>query len=337
MKTMNTNIRMILAVALFALTSTTQAKSWRINNDAKQNPDFSDITSACNSEKVVAGDTLYLDPGCGLTSNQTISKKVTVIGCGYMRDDAPHAMASIIPETYITAAYAKIIGVIMVGIVHVRANYVTIERCKTNEIYVGDDYYCTAQHTTIRQCYATRVQGYGQTDNRSAYCTIENSIIMHNYRYGVIQYLYFPIIQNCYLREAYNSTDWSWSCIFHSLSHYTVKNNIYLNVSKPNQILYECSEAELVQNNISSSTNGVTEATVFKLKGSGDQRYELAEDSPAIGAATDKGDCGPSGGLYPYVISGLPAGHPYFTRAIISPRSENDKVKVSLQIKMQNE
>jgi hypothetical protein len=93
----------------------------------------------------------------------------------------------------------------------------------------------------------------------------------------------------------------------------------------------------LNQNNISSSVEGNTEATIFTLQGADDSRYQLKDDSPAKGAAADGGDCGPFGGDYPYVIGGLPIGHPYYTKAVISPRSDNDKVKVSLQIKMQND
>lgn len=335
-KTMNTTTKkLFMAVTLIAVATTVQARSWRINNDMSKNPDFKDINAAMASENVTADDTLYLDPGCGLTSDQTISKKVTVIGCGYMRTDAPHAMASIVAATTITAPYAKIEGVIFNEQLRIRASNVTIERCKTQEIYVGYNN-VTAQNVTIRQCYATRVTGRDKTSLVSAYCTIENCIIMHNGYYGPVADLYFPTIKNCYLRESLKD-DLTWSNIFNSLSHYTVHDNIIINVNRPTQIWNGCSDAELVQNNIISSTEGVTEATVFALEGSNDQRYQLKEDSPALGAATDGGDCGPFGGLYPYVISGLPSGHPYYTKAIITPRSENDKVKVTLQIKMQNE
>ena len=67
------------------------------------------------------------------------------------------------------------------------------------------------------------------------------------------------------------------------------------------------------------------------------ESYELIEDSPAKGYGTDGKDCGIFGGLYPYVKGGLPQGHPYYTKAVISPRAENDKVNVSLKIKMQDE
>jgi hypothetical protein len=333
---MNTTTKkLFMAVTLTVIAATTaQARSWRINNDVTKAPDFTSINAAMSSENVVAGDTLYMDPGCGLTSEQTISKKVVIIGCGYFRAEAPHAMASIVAITNITAPYTKIEGVIFNELLRVRASNVIIERCKAQEINIGNN--STAQNVTIRQCYATRVTGDGKTSLQSAYCTIENSIIMHNGYYGSVSSLYFPTIKNCYLRENYNS-DIFYSQIFNSLSHHTIHDNIIINVNKPTQIWYGCSDAELVQNNIISSTDGVTEATVFALAGADDRRYQLKEDSPAIGAATDGGDCGPFGGLYPYVIGGMPAGHPYYTKAVISPRSENDKVKVSLQIKMQNE
>jgi hypothetical protein len=335
---MNTTTKkLFMAVTLIAVAATTvQARSWRINNDVTKAPDFTSINAAMSSEDVVAGDTLYMDPGCGLTSAQTISKQVVVIGCGYFRAEAPHAMASIVAVITINAPYTKIEGVIFNAQVRVTASNVTIERCKAQEIYVGYNN-VTAQNVTIRQCYATRVRGNDKTSLQSAYCTIENCIIMHNGDYGVIDELYFPTIKNCYLREAQSSSNLYQSNVFSNLSHYTVHDNIIINVNRPTQIWYGCSDAELVQNNVISSSDGVTETSVFALEGADDRRYQLKEDSPAHGAATDGGDCGPSGGLYPYVPGGMPAGHPYYTKAVISPRSENDKVKVSLQIKMQNE
>ena len=334
---MKTTKKLFVAMALVALSAlTAEARSWRINHDAMQRPDFADINAAMASSDVVAGDTLYLDPGCGLTTDQTISKQVTVIGCGYFRADAPHAMASVLGQISINAPYTKIEGVIFGSAVNVRASNVILERCKVSgEIRIGNGN-TTAQNVTVRQCYAVRVVGQGKTAMNSAYCTIENCIIMHNGDYGVISDLYFPTIRNCYLREAHSSSSLSESCIFHSVSHATVVNSIYVNAPKSSQI-WSGSDTEQNQNNISSATEGNTEAAIFSLAGGDDRRYQLKEDSPARGAAADGGDCGPFGGATPYVLSGLPAGHPYYTKAVIAPRSENDKVKVSLQIKMQNE
>lgn len=337
-----TSMKQFVAVALLAIVATTaQGKSWRINNDVTKNPDFVDINAAMASTSEVAdGDTLYLDPGCGLTSEQTISKRVTVIGCGYFRADAPHAMASIVNNVYIAAPYAKVVGVIFCNRVDVVASQVTLERCKVSgEIRIAPYYkgtYPTAQNVTIRQCYATKVTGVGKTELRSAYCRIENCMVLHNGYYGPISELYFPTIKNCYLRENYNSNT-EYSNIFCRISHHTIINNIIINVPRSGQIWYDTPDAELVQNNLISSTEGITEANVFALTGADDRRYQLKEDSPAIGAGTDGTDIGPYGGATPYVAGGLPAFHPYYTKAVISPRSEGDNVKVSLQIKMQND
>lgn len=339
MKTIN--MKQLVAVTLLALSATTaiQARSWRINNNVMLNPNFTDINAAMSSSEVAAGDTLYLDPGCGLTTEQIVTKQVTVIGCGYFRADAPHKLASILSDFAIKAPNTKVEGVIFSNKVLVCASEVTLERCKVSgEIWIAPIYqnsYQTAQNVTIRQCYATRVAGVSSTEKRSAYCTIENCIIMHNGAYGVIAELYCPTIRNCYLREA-NNASISYSHIFHDISNATAVNNIYLNVSKASQI-WDSSNADLNQNNISSSVEGNTEANIFTLQGADDSRYQLKDDSPAKGAAADGGDCGPFGGDYPYVIGGLPMGHPYYTKAVISPRSDNDKVKVSLQIKMQND
>lgn len=330
-----------VAVALVALiANTAQARSWRINNDTTKNPDFADINAAMNSGDVVAGDTLYLDPGCSLTTEQTVSKQVTVIGCGYFRADAPHDMASVTNKVWITGAFAKMESIIFGSDVNIDANNVVLERCKVSGVisiaptYSGT--YPSAQNATIRQCYGTRVVGCGRNDMRSVKCTIENSIFMANDYNGVIYNLYSPIIRHCYLRQASNNNNVTNSNIFEEIGHATVTDCIYLNVAYGNQIWYN-SDADLNQNNISSSVDGNTEANIFTLEGADDRRYQLKDDSPAKGAASDGGDCGPFGGQYPYVIGGLPGGHPYYTKATISPRSNNDKVKVSLQIKMQDE
>lgn len=74
------------------------------------------------------------------------------------------------------------------------------------------------------------------------------------------------------------------------------------------------------------------------MSGNNDARYsELKEGSPAIGRGVDGADCGPTGGLYPYVVSGLPAYHPYYTNAVFSKTSDGTGINVSLKIKMQNE
>ena len=216
-------------------------------------------------------------------------------------------------------------GVIFGDYIRIKASQVIIERCKTKQIYLGSNS-TTAQNVTIRQCYATHLEG-DLYSLRTANCIIENCMIIDD---GTsCNNMNFVTIKNCYLR----TKDYNLS----NIKNYTLVNSILINAKTPNNNKVNCSSAELEQNNIYSSTSGVTEATVFTLEGANDQCYQLKDDSPARGAAADGGDCGPYGGSIPYVAGGLPMGHPYYTKASIATRAENDKVKVSLQIKMQNE
>ena len=104
------------AVLTFVGAQTVSAKSWRVNNNSTKKANFVDINAAMASADVVAGDTLYLDPGCVMASSQTISKAVTVIGTGYFLQNGLVAATinnsvSIIPAFSLIPARRTISGV----------------------------------------------------------------------------------------------------------------------------------------------------------------------------------------------------------------------------------
>ena len=120
--------KLYLAFALMmtiAMTSTATAKSWRINNNTSLKPHFTDLNAAMSSDEVQDGDTLYLDPGCTLSSTQTVSKAVTVVGTGYFLDALPYNQASIIGTLTISAEKSKLVG-ISSEIVNINANIIMI-------------------------------------------------------------------------------------------------------------------------------------------------------------------------------------------------------------------
>lgn len=352
---METNIKTLVAVALFALATTTAtARSWRIHNDVTKGAHFTSINAAMSSQDVEAGDTLYLDPGCSLTSEQTVSKQVTIIGTSYFRTDMPHPVARITGKLKITAENTKVEGVIMTGTVYLCNNYITLERCKTETIYINEAWNsAAAQYATIRQCYVTNIMGglnsYSQTDYRYkvGYATIENCIIRCSNATPVTG-LFAPTIRNCYICYTGTSTG---TYLMTSMSDGFITNNILINKNTKTNVIsgvngtenqitnnvFSCAEDtyKTVPDNIFLNSND--ESLVFALEGTNDQNYRLKEGSPAIGVATDGGDCGPFAGLYPYVINGLPQGYPYYTKAAIGGRAKNDKVNVSLQIQLQDE
>ena len=340
---MKKTITISICVAVLAMIATTaNAKSWRINSDATKKANFADINAAMSSSDVEAGDTLYLDPGCLFTATQTVSKRVTIVGPGYLRNSAPHQGATISGNLYLSAANAKIEGVTMTSMVYIRAQYVTIERCRvTRCIYNGYD--VNAQYATIRQCYITGyINGNGINNTRTAYWTIENNIIQYTSSAHIVSQLNNPTIRNNYISSNYNGY-----YPFEGIQGGMLTNNVIINKNTNNNVWTSMTDV-VINHNVTSSAEKTAypdnlyldsndESVVFALEGTYDQKYQLKAESPAKGYATDGGDCGPSGGTYPYVISGLPAGYPYYTNAVIGTRAENGKINVSLNIKMQNE
>lgn len=324
MKKVKTTLRFALATALLISSITAEARSWRINNDATKKPHFADINAAVKSSDVVAGDTLYLDPGTTLSTEQNVTKKVTIIGCGYFLKNSPIMPATITQTVNITAAGSKMEGVEMTGFLCLGANNCTIERCKLS--YVGYYRSNTATNCIIRQCYITGfIYGFSNTDTRTADWTIENNIIICSHYEPVIRYLYKPLIRNNYICQTGDSY-----CIGNIKSG-TIENNIQINKKNASYIGSNREEC-VMSNNVTD-----TEAAIFTLEGTNDQRYRLKDDSPAKGAATDGGDCGPFGGLYPYVCSGFPLGIPRFESSDISTRPQDGLLQLNQKVVLQSE
>jgi len=237
----------------------------------------------------------------------------------------------------------------MDGDTYIDANYCTIERCKTVSIHITSGSKYTAQYATIRQCYSTRVEGSGAESNNSAFATIENCIISYTSYYGPIFNLYSPNIRNNYLKETYSDTE-SYSTVFDNVKNATIVNNIILNASKNNQLLYKVTSSTVTNNVMSCSestyssmaetnrfSNSTAESAIFACKGINEAYYQLKEDSPAKGFAMDGGDCGPYGGRYPYVPSGFPLGLPRVESSSVSKRSQDGQVSVTQTVSIQKQ
>lgn len=346
---------MLLAAFGFFAAQPISATSWRIHHDANKNPHFTDLNAAMSSSDVVAGDTLYLDPGCTLSSNQTVTKQVTIVGCGYFRDGAPHSIATISAALYLRAANIKMEGVLVTGssttYTYIQADHITIERCKLNAIdFVNSNNY-TAHYATIRQCYFQRVI-MSSSYTKKAYDVIIENCIIRNTTGGVFSNLARATIRNnvIYAKGRYNSTDYY---ALSYLSECSITNNIIItsdtghhndnfksmtNCTVSHNVLSADAETypAYAADNYCLGSNDLS--LVFAQEGSNDAVYQLKADSPAKGYADDGGDCGPFDGPYPYVLSGMPYGYPYYTGNInVSSTARNGKVNVSLQIQVQDE
>ena len=200
------NLFAMALVMLFAMNvSAVQAKTWRINNDPAAKADFLSINDAMASLEVYAGDVLYLDPACRLPE-QTITKGVTVIGTGYNLTDSEEAMVQGIT---ISADNTKLTGVNVGGFVSINANNVTVERCKTQGIFVS---YYSLVGVKVIGCY---VEG-SISGNNGAPIVLRNSIVLgqvKSIKNGIINNN--TILYNSGSKTSYNYDIFygSWYCV----------------------------------------------------------------------------------------------------------------------------
>jgi len=339
----------LTAAMLFFAGGQADAASWRINNNSNRHAHFESINAAMSSSDVSAGDTLYLDPGCVLTSTQTVSKQVTIIGTGYSLESGAHDVAAINAALYIKAEGVKIESVAVTTSSNmtwfVQADHVTIERCHTHFISVE------AKYANIRQCRGFHFYGKGSNSMTSAYCTIENCLLGTNSAVNIYD-LYLATIRNNYLWTEATST--SYAGLLNNLGNCTIVNNIIIGSKQadkmftPNNLsdcivknnIMSCAEGTYPKypENICLGTNATPEVFTIKLDNRtlNDKLFMPIKDlEQAKGAATDGGDCGPFGGLYPYVQSGYPLGMPRFTSAVSGSRATDHKVSFSHQVTIQ--
>lgn len=345
-------IKAAVAAAVLTVVSaqTVSAKSWRVNNNSTKKANFVDINAAMASAEVVAGDTLYLDPGCVMASSQTISKAVTIIGTGYFLQNGMVA-ATINKAVIITAEGTKLNGVCVNGEVSIRANNITLERCKINHYvnsYSGPKY-----GLTVLQCFINNPNYENSIEGEFRNATIKNNIIICSYA-GYAAYstainnVHDSEIANNYL--AVNNTKNNREVLY-NITNSQIYNNIIRHAKAPNLIFANSGAVNnnSIYNNVitaadSTYTNvkdivylGSADMSSVFAPGISDAAYRLKEDSPAKGAGFGGVDCGPYGGATPYVESGLPLYHPYIKKAVVAGKSVNGQVDVELNIKMQNE
>ena len=334
----------VAAIGLSLGNQSVQARSWRIHSNANVKPDFTSINAAMSSNDVMPGDTLYLEPGCTL-NEQTIKKRVTVIGPGYNFSGVSSSAAGLAGSTRLEANGIKIEGCIINGIPRMYNNCV-VERCKIG--YVGSSY--NYSQVSILSCYVT-----GNIHlNNGCNNTISNCIIR-----GSLRETHFSTISNNIIMAG--STD----AILKDVTNSTITNNIILN-TKPGYAL-DANENPQFYKNYTIATNtldsgntitnnvlstdakhafndypnnkfiGATPEDIFVMEGIGEEIYRLKAGSPAIGYGTGGYDCGVFSGAFPYVLSGRPRYIPYIYDAVIPNQPTDGKLNVTLKIKSQNE
>lgn len=341
----------VAAIGLSLGNQSVQARSWRIHSNANVKPDFTSIGAAMGSSNVLPGDTLYLEPGCTLSS-QTINKRVVIIGPGYRFTDETSSTANLTGDTKIYGSGVKIEGCCISHLApaNLKCSDLTIERCK---ITVLDH---DGGNSTYRSCLITGTSPnrYNINFKNSSGTTVSNCIFLNAVR-G---------LSSCQFTNNIIIGSWS-NYLLVTISNSIISNNIIINTNtgyvldaNENPLFYKnytiatntLDSGNTITNNVLSTDAehafndypnnkfiGATPEDIFVMEGIGEEIYRLKEGSPAIGYGTGGYDCGVFSGAFPYVLSGRPRYIPYIYDAVIPNQPTDGKLNVTLKIKSQNE
>lgn len=328
---------LLIVMLMHIMTVASFARIWTVDNDVSNNPDFTSIGNAANA--AAAGDTIYVAGSLQDYGTIPLSKRLTILGPGYFLNENPETQDFFVSAKLVSLAFiggaqgAMVSGMeILNGIdinvdsivlrrnyVHTAGNVVTIsagtqdvvitQNYLFNSVATGDLVYVASDchHITITNnimirnggtYYGIRCTSSGSADIRNNFLLNAESYVYNSIFYNNIQNGSTITFTNCDIRHNIGSGSW-------------------FGTSNGNQ-------------------SNVDMNTVFVGAGSTDGRWMLKNGSPAIGAGIDGRDCGPFGGIAPYVLSGLPPIPAIYFLLAPTVGSDGQGLPVNIKIKSHN-
>lgn len=286
--------RLLILIVLLGITATAaSAKIWRVDN--VNQADFSILQEAHDGAE--GGDTLYVTGSVNHYGGLTLEKTLYIFGPGYFLGENPETQANLSPATtgggdisFNPGSEGSLIaGINDPNRIFVNTNDIVISRCKVGgEVWIGDN----SSNIIVSQNYLWRFHQRGGNLN----IFINNNIITDD--------LSVPASSSA---EISNNVVNRMS----SLHNSNVTNNIRRSTfggGSNNQIFNNIAADDAWGTENGNQAN-VDMSTVFVGEGesSTDGQWQLAENSPAIGAGLGGADIGAFGGLTPYILSGIPS------------------------------
>ncbi len=335
-----------LLVLLVAVVGT-QAKSWKIGPASVTGMDFASINAAMSSSNVNAGDTLYLDQYYNESQEQTVTKRLVIIGTGYDTSVTDEQVVATLTNNLNLKSNNAVVKSVRLAHVYLYNDDCVIERCLTNDIKVKSS---TAGMNHVYSCYIRGVL-CGYADNSYSQFDIQNNLFVYSQGTSTIFNLWGSIFKfNTVIRR-----DYVYYSSLNRISHSEISNNIILVLNSDygdydldwnvissgagneieHNILSHRSALEFYPSNKIGYANSVSE--LFTQQGNFSDYYRLAEKSAALGYATDGGEVGCHGGMFGCPSGGRPQYIPYFSKVVVGSRTENGKLPVSVTVKIQDE
>ena len=352
-----------IALTLLVTVMGTQAKSWKVGPNSVVGMDFTSINDAMS--KITAGDTLYLDQYYNESNEQTVTKRVVIIGTGYDTSQTDEQVVARLTGNLILKVNNISVKSVLLNNVQFFADNCSLDRCYTGIIQVGST---TAGMNHVYSCYVTgRIQGYSESScsklDVQNCVIIDNSCNFESKGCHNLFYLTESIINHNIIYKSINQyyTPYADSFCLSYISNSQITNNVIYGYNSGREVFYNRDMAEgvyasgsgnTIEHNIFSGTIELSYfpenktgwrdkwESIFVCEGKYSDYYRLATDSgdnPAVGYATDGGEVGCHGGMFGCPAGGRPQYIPYFTKVTVGSRVENGKLPVSVTIKIQDE
>lgn len=326
-----TSIMLMLAIVV-------SARSYKIGPSSVTGMNFASINAAMSS--VSSGDTLLLDKAYKETSEQTVTKRIVIIGNGF-------------DTTTSTIAQVSTLSLKADGI-QVNSLYVTNVKfynkdCRLYRCFVGSSasWAGTSNATgsnSIHSCYFTGTINKGSS--AKAIFDIQNTILYTDNSYNVIYNLTNSNICHCIVYGRGSGY------LIENVTSSSIIDNIIVNSYSNNGTIsnYDVSSMNTIHHNVMSGfgnttnyplnymTNSSYLNAICKCSGTtvSGTYFDLKSGSPALNYASDGSDCGIYGGLYPYVDYGRPIYVPYFTKINVPAKATNGTLPISVTVEVQN-
>jgi hypothetical protein len=342
------NMKKIFLIALMLTVSVigTQAKSWKVGPSSVGGMDFASINEAMS--KVSVGDTLYLDQNYNESNEQTVTKRVVIIGTGYDTSFTDEQVVARLISNLNLKSINIIVKSVLLNDVFFYNDKCVVERCMINNVMTSS---ATAGKNSLYSCYINgHIHGYSDS-NYSKYDIQNCLIITDEWNVNTVQYATSSTIKyNTFIHKGMHHVSY---CCLNKITNTEISNNIILDIESNNfNSDIGCTDSgtgNSIEHNILSRTEelkyypsnkigfGDSSSELFTQEGNFSDYYKLAESSVARDYATDGGEVGCHGGMFGCPSGGRPQYIPYFTKVTVGSRVENGKLPVSVTIKIQDE
>lgn len=305
---MNNLYRNVFAV-LIAIGSlgTAHAKVWRVNNNAAVSTNFTTLASAVANVSVVSGDTLYVEGSATNYDGVTITKRLVIIGPGYLLSGAgantglqfntnTATLGNIILDSLASGSTFE--GVSVTAYMNSNVDNITFARCTLNLQqfnFIPNSF--AISNLLVKQCKAYISLNSFKTENPQVInCLfVSSQAQLGNAINGLFRNNTIVsgggTLNNCYVsNNVFSSASYTFS---NCLVKYNVSN--FNNLPDP------------VVNNNKVNQDG---ALFFTGGASADAQYKLGATSPALAAGEPINGVTPDAGAFgtadPYRLSGIP-------------------------------